>query len=326
MAVKKKKRKKPINKKVRKSVNKTVKRKRRKRTVKEKFDFKNLVSPMWTENLMHIKNDVQNEDYDAFFVVSGYEGNGKSTFAYISCKILNRLHGNDTIFFYKKEWERRKYKLEKYDTIQFTEGTEFAMAKESMTIEVREFEKDITQWRGRNMFFFMEISDLEMLSKYLRKSRALGLIWIPRRGVAWIYSFVVHNSRDAKRVGDVKKKIYANQFPYPDLIVKFKDVPKSDKEWAIYKKRKKHFMKEDRETKRVRVARQRIEKKLDGSMTYREIATVYGVKKPTVENWIHGDKVIGKSYLFKDFTGRVRIDKKGMKLLDKRMKKKRGIK
>ena len=174
---------------------------------------------------------------------------------------------------------------------------------------------------------FMEISDAEMLSKYLRKSRALGLFWIPRRGVAWIYSFKIKTSADAQRVAEVKKKIYKNEFPYPDLIVRFKDVPPHDQEWKIYKKRKDGFMKEERESRMVRRAREKIEKKLDGSMTLRDIATVYNIQPQTARKWAIGNKnnkpLISKSHIFKDFGGRVRISKKGVRILDKNIKKKR---
>lgn len=313
---------------------KKKKRKKRKKRPKKKvkeIDYKSLVSPMWVENLKAIREDVLKNDFDCFFVVSGYEGNGKSTFLYITLKILNPDHNNDMIYFYKKEWDKHKHKLKKGDSPQFTEGTEFAMSKESMKIEVREFEKEITQWRGRNLFMGLEISDFDMLSKYLRKSRALGLIWIPKRGEAWIYSFVTKTSRDAKRVAETKKLIYRNEFPYPDLKVRFKDVPKEDEEWQLYKKRKAGFMKEDKESKAVRMARAKIMRKLDGSLTLRDIAKIYDVHLQTARNWACGNKYrdmkpkIGKSHLFKDFSGKMRVDKKGVKLLEKRIKKEKGF-
>lgn len=279
-------------------------------------------------NLNHIKRDVLYKDYDALFLVCGYEGYGKSTFAMRCCLFLFPQFSNKYIPFVREDWDKIKMKLQKGDSIDFTEGTEMAMSKEAMKVEVREFERELTQWRGKNLFFFIEISDIKMISRYIRESRAVGLFYIPKRGIVWYFHLQAKNPRGASKVIELRKELMKGNFVKPTFISWFKPFSNKDEVWEEYARRKKAHIRREKESKEARRLRLRVEKMLEGSLTLRELAKGYKVHPQTIRDWIKKHLLIYKKYrkcVFKDFSRRVRLSKEGIKALDKKVRRNRAV-
>lgn len=295
--------------------------------MKNLTDHKQFLGPTICSNLDHIRNDVVNKNYDFLGVASGYEGNGKTNLAAaIGFYLSPHSFSNKFVALTEEQVDKLIRTVGPADFAQIDEGTEVLHSKEGMTRRVRNREKRITQMRGKNCFVMVCISDLKMLDRYIRTSRAIALFWLNRRGQVWVY--------DLRRT-DIKKIIKGIEERKPErpafidwvkplCPISFKQRCDTctkkkcySKFWKKYSLRKYKFMSEtDKKTETQRRLEAKIRKQLSGSLTIQQIADSYQVSYQT--SWKYIKLFVPKRCIFKDFSDVLHVNKRGLYLLQKR--------
>lgn len=297
--------------------------------VNSKLKIENYIGNTLLQNLSHIKSDVLYENYDCVGVVAGGEGKGKSNVgAILGCFFSPDTFSEKWIALEEEEGDQLLDKVDYGQTAILDEGTEMLYSKEGMTRKVRNREKKITQMRGRNAFLWICISDLKMLARYIRMSRALMLIVCKERGILYIYNL---ENRNVKKLVD---KIEVGEYPKPDFVdwikplchisskVKCRDCTKKpcyNLLWRNYNLKKDKFMRQTKKNKALLKLEEKTRKKLKGSLTISEIAQANKVSYVTARKYVR--LFVSKRDLFKDFNDIYRVTPRGLKMLEKRWKK-----
>lgn len=275
----------------------------------------NTLDDITLANLDCIRNDIKERNFDFFGIVLSREGDGKSTFAMECASYVDPDFTIDNIIMTENDWFKIKPKLHKGMAIVFDEGSEIAFSRDAMKREQKDFMKELTQIRGIGLFMLFLISDIKNADRFLREKRAFAIFYIPRRGDMWCYRLFGKNPLDERRINQIKKALMDGEFPAPHYRNHFKML--KTPLWEEYFNIKKlPFMKRERESKLVRKMRERIERKMTGSVTVRDLMKMYSVTDKTVYQWL---KLLPKKYKFKDFHGRIRLTKIGFLILPKKL-------
>lgn len=268
-------------------------------------------------NLDCIRDDIFKRNFDFFAIVLAREGDGKSTFAMECAIYIDPNFTVDQMIMTDADWWKIKPKLRKGMALVFDEGSEVAFSRDAMKRDVKNFMKELTQIRGMGLFMLFCISDIKNADRFIRERRAFALFYIPSRSNMWCYRLFGKNPRDEKNVTDIKKALLNGEFPTPHYRNHFKAL--KTPLWNDYiSKKKMPFMKKERESKLVRKMREKLEKKMEGSVNVYELKKIYGVTDKTIYKYI---KFLPVKYRFKDIHGRIRITKEGLRILPKKLQR-----
>jgi len=212
-------------------------------------------------NLDCVKEDINRIDnYDFFGLTYGQVGCGKSTFNHQLCFYVDPKYKNKNIFFKPMEWFKNKRLMQKGSAVNFDEIIEFANARESMKGDNVDFTKELTKIRGLGYFIISAISDLKMLDRFIRESRADVFFYIPQRGTVYVYRLVPKNPGEESVMVKRRKSLLNGEFPAPDFVGHFGDCYDKKAFWKRYMQRKTKYMMQTKEVNRTLI---KIQDKID---------------------------------------------------------------
>lgn len=167
------------------------------------------------------------QDWDWPVVVSGYEGTGKSTMAFVLCKKVDPEFTIDSVVFDHKALCQRLATYPKYRAILLDEAGQSLFSREAITAVNREIVKALMMVRARNLFFVMCIPNFRWLDSYVREHRTRTRVEVYTLGGARGWADFYRPIRDRFKPTTFWKPLYTYRFQQID----------SD-EWREYEKRK----------------------------------------------------------------------------------------
>ena len=158
-------------------------------------------------NLDVLKADLY-KNYDCFIVVSGREGEGKSTLAGQIAHYLDPTYNLDRCVFTGDQFHEAIHKSSKYQAIVFDEAHGALNAKETMTSFNKRLIQTFTEMRYRNLIVLLVLPSFHELGKYPAIHRSNCLIHVNKRG-----KFLFFGPTS-------KKKLYINGKKYLEINVR----------------------------------------------------------------------------------------------------------
>lgn len=193
-------------------------------------------------NLDAVIRNVKN-DYDAFIVVAGREGFGKSTIAAQCALYCDETYNLDRCCFTAKQFIEAVNNAKRYQAIVFDETMGYLSSRGSMSKFNRALIKVMSEMRSKNLFIFLCIPNFFELDRYPAMHRSTGLIYTYRRGRFGSYDY---NTK--KNLYLFGKKYYSYKIP-PNFWGSFTKYFPLDK--IAYEKKKQQAIAEwDKEVKR----------------------------------------------------------------------------
>jgi len=169
------------------------------------------------DNLDSLKQNVL-KDYDAFLIVSGREGYGKSTIAAQVATYLDSSYDLSRCCFTAEQFIDAVEKAEKYEAIVFDETMGYLSSRGSMSKFNRALIKVMSEMRSKNLFVILCIPNFFELDRYPAMHRSVALIHCYKRG-----RFAVFNYSAKKYLYIKGKKFYSYYQTKPDFIGVFVD-------------------------------------------------------------------------------------------------------
>jgi len=154
-------------------------------------------------NLDHVKKNVK-KDYDAFILVTGREGFGKSTIADQIALYCDPTYNLSRCCFTSAQFQQACEDAEKYQAIVFDETMGFLSARGAMSKFNKDLIKIMSEMRSKNLFVILCIPNFFEMDKYPAIHRSTGLIHVYKRG-----SFMSYDYRKKKSLYLKGKKFYA---------------------------------------------------------------------------------------------------------------------
>jgi len=194
------------------------------------------LGPIIRSNLDCIKNEYLTDDLDFVLVVSGKEGMGKSTLAWLICKYVDSSFNANRIAYDSQEFKKLLNESKPGQAILLDEGEWLLYSRESMTRQNIDITKILAAIRLKNILMVICIPSFLKIDSYVRSHRAKALAIVPCRGRLQGYNEnqLEHTYRD-KRTGHLK----IPGKPFRDSFKKVKGP-----EWEEYLKRKREFVSE----------------------------------------------------------------------------------
>lgn len=121
-------------------------------------------------------------DYDHFLVISGYEGEGKSTLGIQLGSYIDPEFSQDKICYTATQFLNALVKVPKGSCILIDEGGQNLFSREAMTLTNRMLIKSFMVMRQRNLCVIICIPNFHLLDSYIRLHRVNTLIHLRRRG------------------------------------------------------------------------------------------------------------------------------------------------
>lgn len=227
-------------------------------------------------NLDNCKKEVLRRDLDAFFVLDGLEGFGKSTLAMQVALYCDPTFCLDRVCFTIEQFIEAVDKAKKGQAIVFDETMGYLASRGSMSKFNRKLIKIFSEMRSKNLFIFLCIPSFFELDRYPAIHRSVSLLHVHKRGV-----FVAYNYSKKKLLYIKGKKYYAYNEVSGDFIGNYSRYFPLDK--AEYEKKKQAGIKEfyDEKEKVAMARKQRnllinhlLENKL---LNYKEIGAIIGI-------------------------------------------------
>ena len=191
-------------------------------------------------NLDTVKKDVK-KDYDAFIIMAGREGFGKSTFAFQQAKYLDPTFNLDRVVFTADQFVEAVDNAEQYQAIVFDETMGYLSSRGSMSKFNRTLIKVMSEMRSKNLFIILCISNFFELDRYPAIHRSTGLIYIYKRASFGSYDY------------EKKKKLYLKGKKYYSYGVSPTFIGRCTKykvlDWNKYEEKKQNAIAEWQKTK-----------------------------------------------------------------------------
>lgn len=182
-------------------------------------------------NLDCVKKDVR-KDYDAFIIVTGREGYGKSTLASQMAMYLDPTYNIKRCAFTPEQFTQACEGAEKYQAVVFDETMGYLSARGAMSRFNRDLIKVMSEMRSKNLFVIICIPNFFELDKYPAIHRSTGLIHINERS-----KFMSYNYSKKKKLYLKGKKFYAYNVS-PTFIGRFvKYFPLNKEEYEAKKQK-----------------------------------------------------------------------------------------
>lgn len=157
-------------------------------------------------NLDALKKNVR-KDYDAFALLVGREGFGKSTLAFQIAMYCDPTFNLDRVVFTAEQFLEAVEKAEKYQAIVFDETMGYLSTRGSMSKFNKVLIKIMSEMRSKNLFVFLCIPNFFMMDWYVAQHRTTGLIYIYKRSFFGSYDY------------PTKKKLYLQGKKYHSYSV-----------------------------------------------------------------------------------------------------------
>lgn len=182
-------------------------------------------------NLQMVKKAVR-RDYDAFIVVTGREGFGKTTLAFQCAVWLDKTFNLDRVCFTAEQFMKAVDVAEKYQVVVFDEAMGYLASRGAMSKFNRALIKVMAEMRSKNLIIFICIPNFFELERYVAIHRSTGLLHVKHRGAFGSYDYSKKKALYLKG-----RKEYSYSIP-PTFIGDFKDYFPLDKEKYEEKKQK----------------------------------------------------------------------------------------
>jgi len=183
-------------------------------------------------NLDGLKENAK-KDYDAFVVVDGREGFGKSTLAMQCAKYLDPTFNLSRVVFNTEQFKEAVESAKKYQAIVFDEAFASLNSRQTISKINRTLVGMFTEMRFRNLFVFLCLPSIFDLDKYPAMFRSQGLIHVYKRA-----RFGGYNYDGKKNLYINGKKFYSYYKPSPDFFGVFTKAFPLDEGHDKYNKKK----------------------------------------------------------------------------------------
>jgi len=180
-------------------------------------------------NLDSLRESVR-KDFDAFVIVAGREGYGKSTIAAQAAIYCDPTYNLDRCCFTAEQFIEAVKNAEKFQAIVFDETMGYLSSRGAMSKFNRALIKVMSEMRSRNLFVFLCIPNFFELDRYPAMHRSTGMLLTYRRGRIGSYDY---NTK--KKLYLKGKKYYSYNVP-PNFIGNFPKYFPIDK--VAYEKKK----------------------------------------------------------------------------------------
>lgn len=266
------------------------------------FNPEDFLDKRTIENFKNARKRMEN-DWDHVNVIVGDEGSGKSVLGHLICLTVDKNMRADRIVFPTVELEWAISHAHEYYAVDHDEGAETWMSLDANSADGRKMMRKFMEIRYKRLFFNINIPDIQLLQRYMKKHRAKTLIRIIKRGTFAFYS--------KKRIKEIKsnKTTQIVQWPTPNYIGHWKQYPKTSRFWIEYAKKAAMFKGHKEENPKVIEQQLKTEKFLQKTVTLRDAAKMIGCSLGSLRTW-HQRGLLKKEYGVKTFRtsdGRVRL-------------------
>lgn len=139
-------------------------------------------------NLDALKNNVK-KDYDAFVLIVGREGFGKTTLAFQIATYCDPKFNLDRVCFTAEQFLTAVQNAERYEAIVFDETMGYLSSRNGMSKFNKVLIKIMSEMRSKNLFVFLNIPNFFMIDWYVSQHRTTGLIYIYKRSFFGSYDY-----------------------------------------------------------------------------------------------------------------------------------------
>ncbi len=140
-------------------------------------------------NLDAVRHNVKRNDFDAFIVVSGREGFGKSTLAGQVAQYLDPTYSLDRCTFTSDQFKEACLNANKFQAIVFDETMGYLSSRGAMSKFNRDLIKIMSEMRSKNLFVILCIPNFFELDRYPALHRTTGLLHVYTRGRFGCYDY-----------------------------------------------------------------------------------------------------------------------------------------
>lgn len=235
------------------------------------------------QNLDVIKHLINKKDFDWLHVIEGYEGVGKSTLAWHTCKYIDPNFTAKNVVFEPDQFRLLLQNARKGTAILIDEGGLLLFSRNAMMSDNKELIQALTMIRTKNLFICIYVPSFFILDVYVREHRVKTMCKVIKRG--WFHFF------SKKRIQQIKKKTGTKEYEYPKPNFKEAFTKVENQEWQTYITKKGDVL--DRSMKWFTVS---------------QVAKRLRVTRDTVYRWAREDKIDHEKLT----TGAIRINSKAI--------------
>jgi hypothetical protein len=256
-------------------------------------------------------------DYDCFCLLEGKVGMSKSTLASLLSMAIDSTYQTNIRTIYR-DWHYWKFKnaltkdyrkdidCARGKAISFDELRRVLHARDSMSPEVKDIEKDLGDIRTLGIFWTACIDDYKSVLRYLRDTRVDIWLYVKKRGEAWLYKLYgtsKDNYKSESRMNFIRKMLLKGVHPFTPYKIYYKPIPKNSLFWIKFKTRELNYKIASKESKKASEKSKMIEQRKDfmeETYSFTEVVKVLGVSDKKVYLWLLKKKAVinGKTYKF----------------------------
>ncbi|MBA7491756.1 hypothetical protein ES702_02304 [subsurface metagenome] len=139
-------------------------------------------------NLDALKKSLKN-DYDAFVLIVGREGYGKSTLSFQCALYCDPTFNLSRCCFTIDQFVDAVHKAEKFQAVVFDETMGFLSSRQSMSKFNLALIKIMSEMRSKNLFVFLNIPNFFMMDWYVGNHRTTGMLYTYKRSRFGSYDY-----------------------------------------------------------------------------------------------------------------------------------------
>ncbi len=182
-------------------------------------------------NLDALKKSVK-KDYDAFVLIVGREGFGKSTLSFQCAKYCDPSFNLERCCFTIEQFMEAVNNADRYQAIVFDETMGFLSNRQSMSKFNKALIKIMSEMRSKNLFIFLNIPNFFMMDWYVALHRTTGMLYTYKRSFFGSYDYTT------KKQMYIKGKKYNSYCKPPNFRGRFVKYFVLDKKGYEAKKQK----------------------------------------------------------------------------------------
>ena len=193
-------------------------------------------------NLDALKKSLK-QDYDAFILLTGREGFGKTTLSFQCALYCDQSFNLDRVCFTIEQFLEAVKDAERFQAIVFDETMGFLSSRQSMSKFNRALIKVMSEMRSKNLFVFLNIPSFFMMDWYVALHRTTGLLYINKRSC-----FASYDYRTKHKLYMEGKKYRSHSVPpnFTGRFTKYFPINKKD-----YEKKKQEAIKDWEDAKAI---------------------------------------------------------------------------
>ena len=139
-------------------------------------------------NLDALKKNVK-KDYDAFALIVGREGFGKTTISFQIALYCDPTFNLSRVCFTAEQFLQAVENAERYQAIVFDETMGYLSSRNGMSKFNKVLIKIMSEMRSKNLFVFLNIPNFFMMDWYVSQHRTTGLIYVYKRSFFGSYDY-----------------------------------------------------------------------------------------------------------------------------------------